>query len=108
MMEKHTINNLAQILKVCSQCKLKTSHLVPSFNLFHPLLDAINAIKKRACTHAKKHTHHTTVYSPEHCTSLRGHQNLSPGRIITETTNKPQTYDLHVFKESVIFVNSGI
>lgn len=66
--EKHKINILTQILKVCSQCKLKTSHLVPSFNLFHTLL---NAIKEHTCTEyndAKTPTHHATIFSPEYCT----------------------------------------
>ena len=73
--EKHKINILAQILtlKVCSHCKLKTSHLVPSFSLFHTLLNAINVTKKEhACTQykdAKKPTHHATIFSPEYCTS---------------------------------------
>lgn len=70
--EKHKINILTQILtlKVCSQCKLKISYLVPSFNLFHTLLNAINAIKEHTCTEYKDATKPTI-------TPLFFHQNIA-------------------------------
>lgn len=92
---------------------MKTPHLVLSFNLFHTLLNnnSLMLFKKKKGTQykdAKKPTHYATTFSPEYCTNPRVHQNLSSERLITKTTNKPQTYDLRVFKASVIFVNSGI
>lgn len=77
--------------------------------IFHALFNAILKSPQNAqCKDAKKPTHHATAFSPEYCTNREFHKSLSTGRLITKTTNKPQTYDLHVFKESVIFVNSGI
>lgn len=80
-----------------------------SIFIFHTLLNAIKKPQQNAqYKDAKKPTHYATTFSPEYCTNPWAQQNLSPGRLITKTTNEPQTYDLHVFKESVIFVNSGI